>query len=179
MSDGGVGLFEEEPFFLLFRHPGERPPAAHLEAEKLDLKLSLGELLEEVPLFHRPIPAAIPHDDRACAVVVRGNHSLEIGILYGVVLHMNREALLLRPDRRALRDRPALQHPIDLEPQIVMGMPGRVLLDHEQGTASPPAPAEWLRRPLRVALLPVRFKWGGSLFAQGLDPRSLEYHKGL
>ena len=155
-SGGGIGLLEEEPLLLLLRHPGERPPPPHLVAEELDLQLPLRELIEGISLLRRPVPPAVPDDDGAGPVVVGWDHSLEVGVLERVIFHVHGEALLLGADRRALRDGPALQHPVHLEAQIVVEAPGRVLLDDEQPPPHGAPPAEGLRRPLRVALLPVR-----------------------
>jgi hypothetical protein len=162
-----IRLLEQEPILLLLGHPGERPPAAELEAEQLKLQLSFGKLLERVALLGWSIPAAIPDDYAAGAIVAGRNDSLKIGVFDGVVLHMNRKALLLRPNGRALGHGPALEDPIHLKAQVVVEISGRVLVDDEETLARNPAPAERLGRPLGVALLPVFVKLRNLLLGHG------------
>ncbi len=163
----GICLLEQEPLLLLLGHPGERPPAAELEAEELDLQLSLGELLEQVALLGWSIPPTIPDDHRAGAVVARRNDPLEIGVLDGVVFHVHRQALLLGPNGRALGHGPALEDPVHLEAQIVVEIPGRVLVDDEETLARNPTRAERLGRPLGVALFPVRVELSSLFLGHG------------
>jgi hypothetical protein len=92
----GIRLLEQEPLLLLLGHPSERPPATELEAEQLNIQLSFGKLLERVAFLNWSVPPAIPDDHPAGAIVAGRNDSLKIGVLDGVVLHMNCKALLLR-----------------------------------------------------------------------------------
>ena len=85
----------------------------------------------------RAVPAAVPDDDRAGAVVAWRDHALEVGVLDRVVLDVDGQALLFRAHRRPLRHRPALEHPVHLEAQVVVEAPRRVLLDDEQSAARP------------------------------------------
>jgi len=107
------------------------------------------------------IHADVPHDHRAGAVVAGGDHALEVGVLEGMVLGPHREALLLRIQGGALRHRPAREGAGDLEAQVVVEPPRRVLLHHEAaGSARPRGrgrvlPAERLRCASGIALAAV------------------------
>ena len=48
-----------------------------------------------------------------------------------MILDLDREALVVRIERRPARHRPGLEDAVELEPQIVMQPRGGVLLDHE------------------------------------------------
>ena len=84
-----------------------------------------------------------------------GDHAFEVGVLDGVVLYVHGQALLFRVHRRALGHRPALQHAVHLEPEVVMKPPRGVLLDHEALAGALPAAAEGLGRAVRVPFPPV------------------------
>src|SRR5262249_5538917 len=150
-----VGLLEEEPLRLLARHARERPAAAELVAEELDLDLAAPELLERILRLRRAIPAAVPHDHRTRPVVAGGDHALEIGVLHGMVLDVHGQPSLLGMHRRPLGHRPALQHAVHLEAEVIVEAAGRVLLHDEEASADEPAPSEGLGRPLRIPLFSV------------------------
>jgi hypothetical protein len=60
-----------------------------------------------------------------------GNGAFEIAVIERMILHFDREPLVMGIERRALRHRPGLEDTVELEPQIVM-QPARImLLDHE------------------------------------------------
>ena len=56
---------------------------------------------------------------------------LEVEALDRVILDTDREALHMRIQRRPPGHRPADQHAIDLEPEVVMQPPGAVPVHHE------------------------------------------------
>src|SRR5207244_11967841 len=59
------------------------------------------------------------------------NDALERAVIEWMVLDMNCQPLLPRIEARPLRDRPALQDAVELQPEIVMKPACRVLLDHK------------------------------------------------
>src|SRR5690606_3172896 len=73
-----------------------------------------------------------------------------------MVLDVDGEALLARHQAGALGDRPALQHAVHLQAQVVVQPPRRVLLDQVAVAARRLLlPAARLRRLLEIALLAV------------------------
>ena len=83
----------------------------------------MGQPATTVPDHHRPRP-----------VLTFGDRSLELAILEGMVLDVHRQPLVARIQAGALGGRPAHQHAIELEPEVVVQLPGRVLVDHEGPT---------------------------------------------
>jgi hypothetical protein len=124
-----VAFFDEQPLVLAALRLDERPPAAQLVAAQLEQQLALVEPGRDV-VQREPLPA-IPDDDGARAVVVGRNHALEVDVVDGVVLDVDREPLVRRVRRRPLRNGPRLQHAIELEAEVVMSAPRRVLLHDE------------------------------------------------
>src|ERR1051326_9230336 len=82
-------------------------------------------------IAYRGPMAAVPDDDRAAAVLALGDVALELEIVERMVFGANRKPLLARHQARSSRHRPALEHAVELEPQIVMQPARRVLLHHE------------------------------------------------
>ena len=150
-----VGLLQQEPFPVLAAHAREHPSPTELEAEKLELELAPCDRLTRRPVAEHAEPAAIPDDGRSRAVAALGDHALEVGVFDGMVLDVDRQPPLAVPDRWALGHRPAHEHTVDLEPQIVVEPPRRVLVDDEQVAGRRPPVAERLGRPRGVALVPV------------------------
>ena len=90
------------------------------------------------------IKAPVPDDHPSRTVIALRDNPLEIFIIERVVFHHHGQPFYGRIQRDALRDRPALQHPLHLEPEIVMEGTGRVLLD-DKNEAFPPATKRRLR----------------------------------
>ena len=78
-----------------------------------------------------------------------------------MVLDVHGQPLLLGPQRRSLGHRPALQHAVHLQADVVMEAPGGVFLDHEQASLAPTPGTEGLGRALGIALLPVGVEGSG------------------
>ncbi len=137
-----VALLEEQPVVLvLLVRPAldtdEHPAAAQLLAlqAELELALAIGPLRigGALPVG---IPAApVPDHDRAAAVLALGDDALEVGVVQRVVLDVDGEMLVVRIEARALRHGPALERAVELEPDVVVQPPGRVLLDDEEVAA--------------------------------------------
>ena len=132
-----AGLPDQEPLLVLPAHPCEAPAAAQLVAAELHLDEPALELGQEILGLRRAIAPVVPHDDGAGTVVVLRDDALEVGVLERVVLDVDGQALDLGPERRALGDCPALEHPGHLQAEVVVEAPGGVLLDDEEAAASP------------------------------------------
>ena len=78
------------------------------------------------------IDAAIPDDHFARAVLPGRNHAFERGVVVRVVLGLHGEALFARIERRALGNRPGLEDAVAFEAEVVVQVPGGMLLDDEQ-----------------------------------------------
>ena len=121
------------------------PAAVELLAVKLELEMAL--LQAPVRVADRRPCALVPHDDRAAAIFALGDRALEIGIFQRVVFDRDGEALLARDQARAAGHRPALEHAVQREAEIVV-QPGRVMLLHDKDIAAPRA----ARAPLGSAV---------------------------
>src|SRR5690606_28048158 len=153
-----VAAFDREPVVRLLAlagplgHPHERPAAGEASALELEVELALREPLGRVA-ERRPV-TAIPDHDAAGAVLVLGDLALEVGVLERVVLGLHREPAILRVEARLFRHRPALQHAVVLEPEVVME-PARIVLLHDvlqPRTGAARGFAARLRRHREVAL---------------------------
>src|SRR5256885_4246787 len=67
----------------------------------------------------------------ARAVLLRRNHASERGVVVGMVLGHDREALVRGVERRASGNGPGLEHAVALQPEVVVQLARRVLLAHE------------------------------------------------
>src|SRR6185295_13463415 len=142
-------------------HADQRPPAPELAPVQDELQGALAITGARSP--HRLPPPAVPDDDLAGAVVAGGNLALEPSVLDGMILDVHREPLLARHRRRLLRHRPALQHPVQLEPEIIVEPARGVALDHEREAVRGPAgPPPGLRRVDKVSLAAVGRETHGS-----------------
>ena len=145
------------------------PEARELLARELEFEVALAVANVGVEL-RRPGPP-VPDHDRAGAIFAFGDHALEAAILQGMVLDLNRKALLAGDEARAFGHGPALQHSVQLEAEIIVKPPGGMLLDDIgiAGLRFAP-PASRLRRLREVPLRLVRVEWlihGGMAGAIG------------
>ena len=123
------------------------------------------ELEEELALLHALLeigegsPAAhVPDDDLAGPVVPVRDHALEVGVLDGVVLDLDREALVGGVGGGALRNRPGLQDAGPLQAEIPVQPGGRMFLNDEEMRAVFTAPPEGLGGRVGGPLFPVFFE---------------------
>jgi hypothetical protein len=79
-----------------------------------------------------------------------------------MVFDVHGETLLVRTYRRPLGHGPALQHAVDLEPQIVVEPPRRVLVDDEPAPAGRAGFAEGLGGRGWIALAPILLQIAAS-----------------
>ena len=92
----------------------ERPLALRLAAVQDHGERAVGALAHEL------VGAAIPEVDVPGAVLAARDVALEVGVLHRVVLDVHRQRALARAQRHAARQRPAQQHAVALEPQVVV-----------------------------------------------------------
>src|SRR5262249_57666756 len=97
-------------------------------------------LVADVRVALRVPAAAIPNHDGAAAILPLRDGSLEGVVFDRMIFHMDSKALLVRNEARAAGDRPALHHPVELEPQIIMQTPPAVFLPHALISPSPLPP---------------------------------------
>ena len=101
------------------------------------------------------VRAAVPDDHIPGAVLPGGNLSLELAIFKWMILHVDRQPLHARIQRRPLRHRPGLQHAVHFQPQVVMQTRCRMFLNHEHARTCGPFPARGLGSHLEIAFFPV------------------------
>src|SRR2546429_542467 len=166
-----VGLLQEEPVPVLAAHPGQGPSPLQLVAEQLELELAARDLLAGRLWFQKLEPAGVPHDRRPGPIAALGNDAFEVGVLDGMVFDVHGQTLLVRAHRGPLGHGPALQHAVDLQPQIVVEPARRVLVDHEPAAAGRAGPAEGLGGRGRFALAPGLLGGAASPPAPG-SPRA-------
>src|SRR5439155_7529250 len=156
---GFVALVDEEPGLavLSFPRPGanDREAALQLLPVEPELQLAFLDRLRRVRRFGVRLPGApVPHDHVAGAVFAPGNRGLEVHVLEGVILDLHREAPLLRVGGRPLRDCPADEHAVDLEPKVVVEPGGAVALDDKSAAAGLPGRLRLCRRSRWFRCLP-------------------------
>src|SRR5690606_15236459 len=99
--------------------------------------------------------ARVPDDDGARAVLALRDDAFEGAVFQRMVLRAHGEALDGGVVARALRHRPAEQHAVVLEAEIVVKAGGGVLLHHEHAAGALQLAAGRFARLLEVALLVV------------------------
>ena len=125
-----IALDQQPVLALLARLAGyaDKMPAA-MELLAVELELEMAFRIALVRITNRFPAAAIPDDHRAAAILALRDRALELTVLEGMILHVHRKALLARDQARTARHRPALQHAVQLQPEIVVQAPGSVFLD--------------------------------------------------
>ena len=98
-------------------------------------------------LLEQLVRPPVPDLDRARAVLAGGDDALERAVVERMVLDVHRQMTFARPQRQALRHRPARERAVPLEPKVVVQPPRVVALDHEERRAAGFASTERLRRP--------------------------------
>jgi hypothetical protein len=106
-----------------------QPLALDHELEFAGLELGLGRF---APL-RRPI-AAIPELYGPTAVLALGDGPFEVAIVERMVLDLDRQPSVVGIERGPARHRPGLEHPVQLQAQVVVQPGGGMLLDDEAQT---------------------------------------------
>ena len=133
----------------------QRPAALELFAVELELQMPF--LIAGDRIAVRMPGAAIPHHDGARPVLARRNDAFEAAVFERMIFDVHRQPLVVRVEARSLGHRPAQQHAVQLQPEIVVQMTGRMFLDDEAERlrlAANDAAARLGRRP-KIALLAI------------------------
>ncbi len=107
--------------------PGALHPFASEDGGQMALLELLGDA--EAPL-RRPV-TTVPQHHRAAAVLALRDRAFKVSIIEGMVLDFDRQAPLVRIERRPPCHRPGLEHALVFEPQVVVQARGGVFLDNE------------------------------------------------
>jgi len=127
----------------------QRPHALEALAVQPDSQAAITLLLEQV------VRPSVPDLDRPGAVLARRDLTLEVAVLEWVILDVDREMTFTSAERNALRNGPAGERALSLEPEVVMKTARVVSLDHEAWLGRPARlPAERLRR---LSAIPLAF----------------------
>src|SRR5688572_20363970 len=105
------------------------PAPAQLFAGKNKREVAL--LQPRVRVAYRSPRPSIPDEDAAASVFAFGNNAFEVGVFDRVIFRLRRQPAFARHQARPLRNSPALQDAIELEPEIVVERSGGVLLNYE------------------------------------------------
>ena len=155
-----VALLDDEPVVSLAAafHVDQREIAVQLFTVQAEFQVAARQLFgagDAAQQFERP---AVPQHHAARAVIGRRNVAFEIAVLDRVILHVRREMLHRRIERRALRHRPRFQHAVDLQPEIIVQPGGIVPLHAEVVAGTLLASRRRLRSVAEAAYLRVLFK---------------------
>src|SRR4029077_1641978 len=161
---GAAGCFilglDQKPGLLFLScptvHTHEMPSSVQLLA--LEGKVEMAFLVSGVRIAFRMPAAAIPNHDRAAAVLSCWDGPLESVVFDGMVFHVDRQALLARNETWAASHGPTLHDPAQLEPQVIMQTPRRVLLDYELVSFGPTDPPPRLRGHVELAFPAIYLK---------------------
>ena len=82
-------------------------------------------------LLDELVGSPVPDLDRAGAVLPGRDLALEVAVVERVILDVHRQVPLAERERDALRHRPAQEHPVPLEAEVVVEAAGGVALDDE------------------------------------------------
>src|ERR1700736_172609 len=107
----------------------QRPAALELLAVELELEMALGIAGDGIA-FRDP-RSAVPQQYRTAAVLLRGDDAFEGAVLDRVVLDVQCQPLVGRVETVTFGYRPAQQHTVKIETEIVVEVAGGMLLDDE------------------------------------------------
>ena len=118
---------------------------------KLEFEISVPIGLVRIVL-RRPVPG-IPDDDLAGSVLRGRDDAFECRVGKRMVFDFNCHALDLWIEARPFRNRPALHHAVQFQPEVILQAAGPMLLyDESQPVADGSAPFGGLRRQREVTL---------------------------
>jgi len=109
----------------------EHEPATQLLALQIEMQLTGLDRTPGILAVARPPGAGVPDDHIAAPVPAHRDDALEIEVVQRVVLDMKCRAAHHGIERGPFGHRPADQHPVDLQAQVVVQPPGPVPLHHE------------------------------------------------
>jgi hypothetical protein len=114
-------MFDEKPvvvlaLVLVVAHAHEHPTSAEALAFQPELEIAFAQHFFSGPrAFRHPI-TAVPQLHRAAAIFALRDGSLEVSVIERVILYFDREPLVVRIERWALRHRPRLEDAIEFQP---------------------------------------------------------------
>src|SRR5262249_43132402 len=152
-----VALLQQQPVLASLPRPAAHPRQGPAAAQLVPVEREL-ELAAPVPLVRIAdgMPsAAIPQHDLACPVLARWDRPLAGAVLERRVLDVHGETLLRGIEAGTLRNRPALQHAVELETEVVVQAAGGVALHDEAPTFARRRLAGRLGRAPEVALAAI------------------------
>ena len=160
-----VALFDQQPrllarFAAVFAAMGADQRPAALELFTVELELEVALLISGDRIADRMPGASIPYHHRARSVLTRRNDAFEAAVFERMVLDVHRQPLVVRVEAWSLGHRPAQQDAVQLEPEVVVQVAGRMFLDDEAQLlrlAADDAAARLGRGP-KIALLAVAFQ---------------------
>src|SRR4051794_13327150 len=97
----------------IMAQPHKHPTALQLLAGQCKFELALAQRLGRIPV--RSPEATVPQHNRAAAVLAFGDRAFEIAVVEGMVLGLDRKALVLGVERKALGHSPRLEDAIEFE----------------------------------------------------------------
>ncbi len=159
---GRVLVLDQKPFVALLAllQLDEYKTSAQLLTVQLEFDLAPLQLLAGVSLSDDAIGPAVPDHHRPGPVVPLRNLSLEVAVVHGVVLGLDRQPLVRGIQRRPFGHRPGFQHALDRQPEVEMQAPRGVLLHHEEIVFLLGRFPCRLRSPLEFAFPPIFLKLG-------------------
>src|SRR5579862_3968383 len=156
---------DEQPVLLLAvevrRH--QRPRPAQARAVQPHCQLAVSLLLEEL------VRAVVPDLDRAGAVLPLRDLAVEARVLERMVLDVDGQRAAAGLERHPFRHGPGEEHPVALEPEVVVEPAGVVALDDEDRRAGVRLAPEGLGRLPPVALALVRRELGFTSAGHGYE----------
>jgi hypothetical protein len=127
-----VAMLDEQPVGALLAlpiaHSSENPTALKFLARKGEVQLALAVGL----LWLLTIPiSAIPNHYGATPVLPLRDGTFEVSVIQRMVLYLNREPFVVGIEGRTLGYGPRLEDAVELQPQVVVKVRRRMLLDDE------------------------------------------------
>ena len=128
-----VAMLDQKPIgalapLAIVAHAHQHPAAVQLVTVQREFQVALPKPLLGFVGF--PI-AAVPELHGAAAILALRNGAFEIAVIERMILHFDRQPLVMRIERGTLGDCPGFEDAVELEPQIVMQAGRGMLLDHE------------------------------------------------
>ena len=110
-------------------HPHQDPRALQPIAIQRKFQFSLFKLRFWINGAFRSPVSAVPQLHRAAAILTFRNRAFEVSVVERMILHLDRQSLVLGIDRGSASDRPGLEHAAQLESEVPVQPPGGVFLN--------------------------------------------------
>ena len=127
-----IAMLDQKPIYPLFAfslaHPGQNPAAVKFLTLQGEVQLAFP--ICALSILAIPM-AAIPDHYGATAVLAFWDRAFKVTVIQRMVFDLDREALVVGVEGRALGDGPGFEDPVKFEPQVVMQVRCRMLLNDE------------------------------------------------